>query len=361
MRGWLVLLLALGAIGVAAAQDRPADLRRANAAVAAAAKAAERLEARAAASDDPATRARWERAAVAARVRGAEAELAAARLRTALVEAQIATQRTRFAAEQGPVARLLAMLTGLARRPAVAALAQPGSVADLVHVQAVLATTLPAVAARTVTIRDDLTRSRALQANAALAAESLQAGHARLVDARERLAALSGDDEEALALGERSRDLIAELRTIGTGQATLSDLAVLPGPPVSAAAAAPGRTVYRLPVAGRLVTGLGEVSDNGVRARGLTFAVAPDAPVSAPAAGRIAYAGRFRGFGGTVIVDHGEGWTTLVTGLGRVAVARGGEVAAGALLGRAGDSAAPNVTVELRRRGRPVDLVALLG
>lgn len=361
MRFWPFLFLALGAAGIAWAQGRPADLRSANAAVAAAARAAERLDARAAASDDPATRARWERAAVAARVRGAEAELAAARLRTTLVGEQIATQRARFAAEQGPVARLLAMLTGLARRPAVATLAQPGSVTDLVHVQAVLTTVLPAVAARTVAIREDLARSRALQANAALAAESLQAGHARLVDARERLAALSGDEEQALALGERSRDLIDEVRAIGVGQAVLSDLAALPGPPTGAAPASTGTAPYRLPVAGRLTTGLGETSENGVRARGLTFAVAPGAPVRAPAGGRIAYAGAFRSFGGTVILDHGDGWTTLVTGLGRVVVARGGRVAAGAPLGRAADTAAPRVTVELRRRGRPVDWIALIG
>jgi septal ring factor EnvC (AmiA/AmiB activator) len=117
---------------------------------------------------------------------------------------------------------------------------------------------------------------------------------------------------------------------------------------------------YRLPVTGRLVTGLGEVSANGVRARGLTFAVAAGAPVVAPAAGRIAFAGPFRSFGRVAIVDHGEGWSTLVTGLGALTVRTGDEVATGAPIGRAAGGEDPRVTVELRRRGRPEDIAALL-
>ena len=35
----------------------------------------------------------------------------------------------------------------------------------------------------------------------------------------------------------------------------------------------------------------------------------------APAAGRIAYAGPFRGYGTIVIIDHGGGWTSLISGL----------------------------------------------
>ncbi|KQT31793.1 hypothetical protein ASG29_07740 [Sphingomonas sp. Leaf412] len=360
LRPLLAAVAAVAVAGAAWAAATPGDLRAANAAAAGAAREAARLDARAGASDDPAARARLERAAVAARVRGAEAEIAAARVRAALVEARLVSQRAGLAAEQGPVARLLAALTGLARRPAIAAVAQPGSIADLVHVQAVLSTTMPAVAARTAAIRDDLARARALQANATVAARSLQAGHARLVDARERLAALSGDDEQALALGERTRDIVDRLRTIGGAQATLADLAALPGPPVASTAPV-GAAAYRLPVSGRLTTGLGEVSDNGVRARGLTFDVAAGVPVAVPAAGRVVFAGPFRSFGGTVIIDHGAGWTTAVTGLGPVEVARGARVVPGMRIGRAPQGEAPRVTVELRRNGRPVDITAMIG
>jgi len=77
----------------------------ANAAASAAARQAARLDARAGASDDPAERARLEQAAVAARVRGAEAEIAAGRVRAALVGAQLEAQRANLAAQKKAAAR----------------------------------------------------------------------------------------------------------------------------------------------------------------------------------------------------------------------------------------------------------------
>jgi len=93
----------------------------------------------------------------------------------------------------------------------------------------------------------------------------------------------------------------------------------------------------------------------------LTFAVAADAPVIAPAGGIVRYARAFRGYRGIVIIDHGDGWTSLVTGLGATGVRAGQRVAAGMPLGRTAAGEAPQITVELRRRGRPMDIAALLG
>lgn len=328
-----------------------------------------------------ADRARTEEAALAARVAAAEATLAAARAREAIVARLLADQQARLAVQQAPVARLLAALTALARRPAVVGLAQPGSVDDLVHVRAVLGGALPMVRTRTAAVRTAIARTSALQADARAAAAALREGRARLeadrtalavaeASHRRRAQALGRDamseSDRALALGERARDLVDALGDGDAAQATAVDLATLPGPlprplapdvrpPRSAPAA------YRLPVAGRLVTGLDEISEAGVRARGLSFATAPGAPVVAPAAGTIRFARPFRGYGTIVIIDHGAGWTTLVTGLGGVGVAPGQRVAAGAAIGTAARGDAPVVTVELRRRGRPVDIAALLG
>ncbi|GAA3252360.1 hypothetical protein GCM10020258_08860 [Sphingomonas yabuuchiae] len=90
----------------------------------------------------------------------------------------------------------------------------------------------------------------------------------------------------------------------------------------------------------------------------------PYAPILAPAGGEVRYAGAFRGYGGIVILNHGTGWTSLVTGLGGISVKPGDHVAAGAVLGRAGrgrGGVEPRVTVELRRDGRPMDIAAILG
>lgn len=118
--------------------------------------------------------------------------------------------------------------------------------------------------------------------------------------------------------------------------------------------------MYRLPVTGTLTTGLGEVSSSGVRARGLTIATRPDAQVVSPGDGRIVFAGSFKGFGQIVIVDHGRGWTSLVTNMAMIGVRVGDAVVAGSPIGKAGLSQ-PKITVELRKGSRPVDITPNLG
>jgi septal ring factor EnvC (AmiA/AmiB activator) len=117
-----------------------------------------------------------------------------------------------------------------------------------------------------------------------------------------------------------------------------------------------------VPVTGKLVTGFGEVSsDAGVTSRGLTWAVPGGADISAPAAGKIVFAGPFRDYGKIVVIDHGDGWSTVLIGLGTLSVTTGQRVGQGALLGAAPQGDDRQVTAELRRKGRPIDPVALTG
>ena len=112
---------------------------------------------------------------------------------------------------------------------------------------------------------------------------------------------------------------------------------------------------YILPLAGTIVTGFGEASSGGgLRSRGITVAARGGAQVVAPAAGRVTFAGRYKGFGQIAIIEHDGGWTTLVTDLAAVAPAVGDRVVQGAPLGIAG----PRVTIELRKDGAPVDILA---
>lgn len=383
------IVLAIGACGVVLSggaslptlAEQQARLAAARRDAATATLRADRLAAAAATERDAAERARADERVLAARVTAAEAALAAAQARVAIVDRLLAAQRTRLGAAQAPVARLLAALESLARRPTIVAVAQPGSVDDLVHVRAVLGSALPVVRKQTAGVRAELAETRRLQDSATLAAKALRDGRIRLEADRTTLAELEASHRQrsqalgrgamnesdlALALGERARDLVDGMAEAGTADATAASLSGLPGPsprPVAAGAAwpMPPRGLYRLPVAGRLVTGFDELSDSGVRSRGLTFATSDGAGVVAPAAGIVRYARHFRAYGVIVIIDHGNGWNSLVTGLARAAVAPGQRVAIGATLGTAPSGDDPRVTVELRRRGRPVDAAALIG
>ncbi len=85
------------------------------------------------------------------------------------------------------------------------------------------------------------------------------------------------------------------------------------------------------------------------------------AAVRAVAPGRVVHAGWFKGYGNLVIVDHGEGYHTLVAHLASMSSAMGEEVAPGTLLGSVGDTGSLHGTslyFEVRERGRPVDPAA---
>jgi septal ring factor EnvC (AmiA/AmiB activator) len=117
---------------------------------------------------------------------------------------------------------------------------------------------------------------------------------------------------------------------------------------------------YVLPVAGRLVSGFG-VSAPGVPVtRGVAVAPRAGAQAVAPAAGRVAFAGPYRGYGQIVIIEHAGGWTSLVTGLSRLDARVGDTLVTGAPLGIAGVGA-PIVTLELRRDGEPVNPLQFVG
>ncbi|WP_136163793.1 murein hydrolase activator EnvC family protein [Sphingomonas flavalba] len=347
------------------------------------------LEQQAQAALDDAAVARAREAAVAARIQAAEADIDAAEARVAIVERMRRAQRARLAARQQPIARLTAALQAMARRPAAMAVVQPGSVADMVHVRAMLATLLPVIHARTADLRAEVAEGERLRRLAGQALAGVRAGQQRLVDERAALARLAVahrrrsqtlrneatlEADRAIALGEQARDITDLMADLNRQARTREALAALPGPlprpprpgaatamPAVAESALPaGRPSYRLPVNGTVVAGLGEISRAGVRSRGLTIAPRPGAQVVAPAAGRIAFAGAYRGYDRIVIVDHGGGWTSLLTGLDAIAVAIGDSVVQGSPLGRAG-ARRPRITVELRHDATPIDITRLVG
>ncbi|MFD1613002.1 murein hydrolase activator EnvC family protein [Sphingomonas tabacisoli] len=385
MKAWI----GLGALAVAtalAAQgvvDPRAQLAQAQAQAGQARSRSAQMEAASRAALDEAERARAAQAAVAARVQASEADIAAAEARLAIIRAQQREQERRLAAREQPIAKLVAALETMARRPAAATLVQPGSLTDLVHVRAVLSSMTPRIAAQTADLRAELARARALRglADAVLAnmRESQRQGRAeqqRLaqleIEQRRRSAALAtgarAEADRALGLGESARDLEDLVRRLGA-EGTLRDrLASLPGPlprpvhlteslPVETGAPETQRIAYRLPVLGPVTRGFGEALPSGVRSRGVAIAAKPGALVVAPAAGRVTFAGPYRGYGAIAIVDHGGGFTSLVTGLATASARIGDTVEQGSPLGQAG---ANGITVELRKGGQAVDLTTFV-
>lgn len=365
-----------------------AALARAQAEAGQAERRSERLEREARAATEAAEKTARQAAALAARIQQAEAGISAAEARLSLIDGQRRALQRRLAERREPLLRLTAALQKLARRPVALSALRPGSLRETVYLSAMLETTLPEVRRRTAALRSEIERGNRLEREARQALAALQASELQLAERRKSLAALetrqrlasrransasARESERALALAEDARDLDTLVERLDEAAGVRLELAALPGPvprpsrPQSAVVAVPTPLAtstrppadYQLPVTGRTLAGFGSVGENGLVSRGLSLAPRAGAQVVAPAAGRVAFAGPYRGYGRIVIIEHAGGWTSLLTGLGRIDVEVGQELVGGSPLGVAG-ARAPVVTFEVRRAGEPVNPLDLL-
>ncbi len=383
-----VLAVSLGAqqsADITDAGEARAALIEAQQQSAAARARAEGLEKQAAEAGAAADRTGRQAAAAAARIQETQAEVAARQADIRLIDKQREALRAKLAARQFPVVRLTGALQRLSRRPMVFALLRPGSLRDSMHMRAMLDTMLPEVQKRTASLRGEIAKGKALKASAEVALAALHTEQAELGQRRQTLVSLetqqrlslrsaSGDAdreaERALSLAEQARDLDGLTTDLGRAGALRAELMRLPGPVIrpdnpaqaqvsgfgdlSASATPTSAPAFILPVQGRLVAGFGAASPGGPTSRGIALATGSGAQAVAPAAGRVAFAGPYRGYGAIVIIDHGNGWTSLITGLSQLDAHVGDELVAGSPIGITGPGR-PMVSLELRRDGEAVN------
>jgi murein DD-endopeptidase MepM/ murein hydrolase activator NlpD len=196
-----------------------------------------------------------------------------------------------------------------------------------------------------------------------------------------RAGALAADAQRARAVAAARREewttLLAAVRNArqlheraaaeaaGQEQKLGQYLAALPADRAAAAAhtgfaAMRGRLPH--PADGPIEVGFGRVVNPRFHTvtvqKGVDLRAPAGAPVRAVAAGRVAHAGWFKGYGNLVIVDHGEGYHTLLAHLATMTTAIGEEVTAGTLLGTVGETGSlkgPYLYFEIRDHGRPLD------
>ena len=121
---------------------------------------------------------------------------------------------------------------------------------------------------------------------------------------------------------------------------------------------APGRTMTSR-YGNRLDPFLGRLALHA----GIDFRASTGEKVFSAGAGTVVAAEFSGGYGNLVEIDHGYGITTRYGHLSRILVSAGDEVAAGAVIGRAGStgrSTGPHIHYEVRRDGRAIDPVHFL-
>ncbi|MDZ7822882.1 MAG: peptidoglycan DD-metalloendopeptidase family protein [Ahrensia sp.] len=121
------------------------------------------------------------------------------------------------------------------------------------------------------------------------------------------------------------------------------------------------------PVFGRTITAFGADDGLGASAQGDTIETSANAIVTAPADGKVLYAGPFRAYGNLIIVDAGEGFQLVLAGMETIGVSQGQFVLEGEPLGSMGRirlasvtaaatrSDNPTLYVEFRKNSKPID------
>jgi septal ring factor EnvC (AmiA/AmiB activator) len=119
-------------------------------------------------------------------------------------------------------------------------------------------------------------------------------------------------------------------------------------------AAARGAMV--MPVAGRLKLRYGESDEFGAVSKGIVVLAPAGGRVVAPFDGRIEFAGPFRGYGQILIIEHGDGYHSLLAGLERIDGVVGQWLVSGEPVGimPTGDREAA-LYLELRRHSQPIN------
>ncbi len=119
---------------------------------------------------------------------------------------------------------------------------------------------------------------------------------------------------------------------------------------------ADARGSLKAPVQGTLKSGYGSGR------KGLTVSTRQNAQVTAPFTGRIEFAGAFKNYDNVVILNVGESYFMLLTGLGEIYVTSGEMVRAGEPVGLMPPSAAETeLYIELRKNGAPINPSPWLG
>ena len=118
-----------------------------------------------------------------------------------------------------------------------------------------------------------------------------------------------------------------------------------------------GPTVNDYLELGQVLSDFGAVRENGLTSQGLHIKIENASDVISLRAGKVVFSGAFRTYGRLLIIEHSQGYHSLLSGFGRIYGQVGDFVRAGEPVGLMGGSAGREsiLYVEVRRKGKPIN------
>ncbi len=109
------------------------------------------------------------------------------------------------------------------------------------------------------------------------------------------------------------------------------------------------------PVRGAIATQYGQSLSKGVTSKGLVYKTRPEAQVVSLYDGTVIFSCPFKGYGNIIIVEHGDGYLSLLAGLGTVDCEPGQMVLAGEPIGIMPNDDKAKLYVEIRKDRHPIN------
>lgn len=275
-------------------------------------------------------------AALTATIRAYETGLAA--LRGALREAELreATLQLQFEAQRDQVAQLLGTLSTLEATPEPLLLLHPDGPLGTARSGMLIADVTPALQAQSEKLKAQLTELAELRQMEKAAADTLAGGLTAAQKARTDLSqAIADRTDLPRRITEDPEALKQLLDSADTLEAFAAGLAPEPGPG-EAPGFAEAMGSLPLPVLGSVLRRPGEADAAGVRRPGLTLATGPRALVTTPWPATIRYVGPLLNYGNVMILEPGEGYLLVLSGMQTLYGEVGEVIAAGAPVGLMG-------------------------
>ena len=262
----------------------------------------------------------------------------------------------KLGANQNATARLLSALALWRRDPPPALLVHPRSAQDAVRAQILARALAPQIEAKSRDLALQLETLRNLRRQVDAASEDLFRSESAVAERRAELEQMIVDRttlQRSLVAGAETAE--AQLRELARRSQAPADL--LSKLPTGAQNLGPAPERLIEPVQGRLAARFGQAASAGGPKAGFTWKTSPGAPVLAPAAGIVEYAGPLKDYGVILILRTGGAYHLVLTGLGAAEAVAGTTVAAGEPVGRMGEDAGlgPSLYLEMRKGGEPVD------
>lgn len=316
--------------------------------------------------------------AAAREIQIAEGNASRLELKIEDLEAEQKNKQEDLLTNNNNIVELIAALERLSKRPAVLTLLKPDEAITTARSATIMASLVPLVDAKATALRRDLEALTTIQRDLADERYKLKNSLQRLTENQQNLASLLAEREaEAQQASARAKALGSELKQYAQEAQTLRDLVAkleqqaanarrnaqrrdravatrsLPQNTGTGLRALRGQLPY--PAAGPIVTRFG-ASDGASNTKGIKIRTRKNAQIIAPYDGRVVFAGPFRDYGLLLIIDHGDGYHSLLAGFDKVQGTVGQWVLMGEPIGvMQNTKASEDLYLELRHNGTAIN------